>query len=155
MEINSFSEDFRFLSNFYDSPFRYQNVVYPTNEHFYQAMKTVSHSERKRLAAIPSPGRVKREGHKLEIRKDWDSIKIRVMREGLRLKFKEGTTLAEMLKATHPATLIEANHWGDHFWGVSSKTGQGNNWLGNLLMERRAILLGLPEKAESKQGDLQ
>lgn len=143
LKIDNFDEDFRFLSNFWESPFTHDGIVYPSNEHFYQAMKSESRADRKRLAAIMSPGRVKREGRKLTIRKDWESVKIGIMREGLRLKFKEGSDLAEMLKATYPATLIEGNHWGDKFWGVDSKTGQGKNWLGKLLMERRAELLGL------------
>lgn len=137
MKIDNFGSDFEFLSNFYDSPFIHQNIVYPTNEHFYQAMKTLSKKERKRIAALASPGKAKREGKLLEIRKDWESIKINVMREGLSLKFVENSPLAEMLLATEGASLVETNHWGDKFWGVDSKTGQGKNWLGTLLMERR------------------
>lgn len=146
MKIDSFSDEFEFLSNFYDSPFTHDRIVYPSNEHFYQAMKSKSRADRKRLAAEPSPGRVKRMGRKLTLRKDWESVKIDVMREGLTLKFKEGSTLAEMLMATYPATLIEGNTWHDQFWGVDSKTGQGKNWLGKLLMERRSELMKLTEE---------
>ena len=141
MKIDSFKGDFEFLSNFADSVFAHDGIVYPTNEHFYQAMKSDSRNERKRIAALTSPGRAKREGRKLDIRKDWESVKFSVMREGLALKFVEGSLLAEMLKATFPAVLEEGNTWGDRVWGVDSKTGQGKNWLGELLMERRALLL--------------
>lgn len=137
MKINHFVEDFEFLSNFHESPFIHDGIVYPTNEHFYQAMKTLSRKERKRIAALQSAGKAKREGRLLKIRKDWESIKIDVMREGLRLKFAEGSLLAEMLLATEGVSLVEGNHWGDKFWGVDNKTGQGKNWLGKLLMERR------------------
>lgn len=34
--------------------------------------------------------------------------------------------------------LIEGNAWNDTFWGVCN--GVGENWLGQLLMERRAEL---------------
>jgi len=141
MKIDQFNGEFEFLSNFWESPFIHENIVYPTNEHFYQAMKTDSRKERKRLAGLRSAGEAKREGRKLAIRKDWESAKIAVMREGLSRKFVEGSVLAEMLKVTSPATLIEGNHWNDVFWGVSSKTDQGKNWLGKLLMARRAELL--------------
>lgn len=137
MKIEHFKGDFEFLSNFADSPFIHDGIVYPTNEHFYQAMKSNSRKERKRIASLKSPGGAKRAGRALELRKDWESIKINVMREGLRLKFVEGSVLAEMLVATYPASLVEGNHWGDKFWGVDIKTGQGKNWLGKLLMERR------------------
>ena len=140
MKIDSFKGDFEFLSNFSDSPFIHDGIVYPTNEHFYQAMKTMSKKERKRIATLRSPGGAKRAGRALDLRKDWESVKIDVMREGLRLKFAEGSLLAEMLLVTKPATLIEGNHWGDKFWGVDNKTGKGKNWLGKLLMERRSEL---------------
>jgi len=140
MKIDSFTDDFSFLSNFYESPFIHDGIVYATNEHFYQAMKTNSHSERKRIASLKSPGAAKRAGKSLDLRKDWESVKIHVMREGLRLKFAEGSIFAEMLIATEPAILIEGNTWHDQFWGVDNKTGQGKNWLGILLMERRAEL---------------
>lgn len=141
MKIDQFEGDFEFLSNFADSVFTHDGIVFPTNEHFYQAMKSDSRKERKRIAALMSPGKTKREGRKLTIRKDWESVKIAVMRQGLALKFAEGSVLAEMLKATSPVMLEEGNHWNDRFWGVSAKTGQGKNWLGKLLMERRAQLL--------------
>lgn len=137
MKIDNFNGDFEFLSNFADSPFTHDGIVYPTNEHFYQAMKSLSRKERKRIAALHTAGQSKRAGRKLDMRKDWESVKIDVMREGLRLKFAEGSVLADMLVATDPATLVEGNHWGDKFWGVDNKTGQGKNWLGKLLMERR------------------
>lgn len=147
MRIDNFSGDFEFLSNFYDSPFIHDGIVYPTNEHFYQAMKSKSRKERKRIASLRSPGQSKRAGRALELRKDWESIKVDVMRQGLRLKFAEGSILAEMLLATGSTTLIEGNHWGDKFWGVDNKTGKGKNWLGKLLMERRNELRELSTNA--------
>ena len=142
MKIDRFKDDFEFLSNFAESVFTHDGIVYETNEHFYQAMKSDSRKERKRIAALPTPGQTKREGQKLTLRKDWESVKVAVMREGLALKFVDGSVLAEMLKATDPVPLLEGNHWGDRYWGVDSRTGQGKNWLGKLLMERRAELLG-------------
>jgi len=69
MKIDRFDEDFEFLSNFYDSPFIHDGIVYPTNEHFYQAMKTMSRKERKRIAALQSAGKAKREGDCLKSEK--------------------------------------------------------------------------------------
>lgn len=43
-----------------------------------------------------------------------------------------------MLIATGDAILREGNHWGDRFWGVDARTGEGENHLGRLLMELRA-----------------
>lgn len=44
-----------------------------------------------------------------------------------------------MLKLLDTANkpLIEENWWGDKFWGVCETTGEGENWLGRLLMDLR------------------
>lgn len=55
--------------------------------------------------------------------------------------------LVTLLKETGSAILIEGNTWRDRFWGVYN--GQGENWLGRLLMEVRESLGG--PKVEWKQ----
>lgn len=45
-----------------------------------------------------------------------------------------------MLLATGDAVLKEGNTWNDVFWGVSLKTGQGENNLGKILMRVREKL---------------
>ena len=39
--IVEFDGEYEFLSNFYHSPFTHDGITYPTNEHFFQAMKTL------------------------------------------------------------------------------------------------------------------
>jgi hypothetical protein len=55
------------------------------------------------------------------------------------LKFARGSALAKKLVATGDRELVETNEWGDQFWGVCG--GRGENWLGRLLMARRARLM--------------
>ena len=144
MKIDSFKGDFAFLSNFAQCRFVHEGIVFVTNEHFYQSMKTLSVKERRRISLFQTAGETKREGRKLKIREDWESVKVDVMREGLRLKFFTGSILAQMLEATHPATLIEGNWWHDQFWGnctCKKHPKPGKNMLGILLMERRAELM--------------
>ncbi len=140
-KIDRFVDEFAFLSNFYESPFTIGGIVYPTNEHFYQACKTLDRNERKRIASLESPGQAKHAGKQLHLRLDWESVKIDVMREGLKAKFSQSVLMGELLMATYPALLVEGNHWGDTFWGVDLRTNEGENWLGFLLMERRGKLL--------------
>jgi len=143
-KILEFKDEFAFLSNFFHSPFIHSGICYLTNEHFYQAMKTEDIEIRKKIALLQHPGRVKRYGRSLVLRPLWEENKIRVMRQGIKLKFAEDTVLAKMLVATHPLELFEGNYWGDGFWGVDLKKDNiGENWLGKLLMERREYLLGL------------
>lgn len=123
------------LSNFYPSPLVYGGIEYPTVEHAFQASKSLEEHVRRGVAAMPTPGKAKKMGRALVMRMDWESVKIGVMRDLLRVKFHTGTPLAEWLLLTGDAFLEERNTWGDRFWGVD---GTGENWLGSLLMLVRA-----------------
>ena len=136
--IDSFAGDYRFLSNFYPSPMRVDRVLYPTVEHAFQAAKTADAGEKRKIAEANSPGRAKALGRKVKLRKDWESVKVGIMRELVELKFRAHADLAERLLETGEAELIEGNTWNDTFWGVCN--GHGKNHLGKALMEVRAVL---------------
>jgi ribA/ribD-fused uncharacterized protein len=123
-----------FLSNFHPAPVRLDGVEYPTVEHAYQAAKTLDDVERAHVRSAPTPAEAKTRGGQVTMRRDWNDIKVAVMRDLLRQKFADGV-LRERLLATAPHVLIEGNTWGDRFWGVCN--GEGQNWLGRLLMEIR------------------
>lgn len=135
--IDNFDGEYAFLSNFYESPMIIQGIIYPTNEHFFQAMKTLSPSEREKIASAPTPGQAKRLGRQVELRWDWESVKEDVMLTGLRYKFSN-PDLKEKLLATGNEELVEGNWWGDQYWGVCD--GIGKNKLGKLLMKVREEL---------------
>lgn len=97
-------------------------------------MKTLDWRERRRIADMIHPGDAKWAGRRLAIRPDWDAIKTDVMLYPLRLKFKQPALRARLV-STGTAELVEGNRWNDKFWGVCLKTGQGDNWLGRLLMQ--------------------
>lgn len=137
-KIDCFDGEYAFLSNFYESPIEKDGIIYPTNEHFFQAMKTLDNEERKRIAAAETPGKAKRMGRSVKLRPDWEQSKFQIMKEGLALKFLCHKDLAEKLVATGDAQLIEGNWWGDTTWGVCN--GVGKNHLGKLLMEIRGDL---------------
>jgi hypothetical protein len=112
-------------------------VVYPSVENAYQAAKTSPKFRKPFLAC--SAAKSKKLGRTLEIRTDWDSVKVQIMRDLLIQKFGPGTELADKLRDTYPHVLIEGNWWNDQFWGVCR--GVGLNWLGRLLMEIRKDLI--------------
>ena len=132
--ICEFEDKYAFLSNFYPSPILYEGIVYPTNEHFFQAMKTMDQEERKKIAAADTPGQAKRLGRHVQLRADWERIKVDVMRTGLMLKFTDAE-LAQKLIDTGDEELIEGNWWHDTTWGVCN--GVGQNKLGKILMRVR------------------
>ena len=132
--INCFDGEYAFLSNYYNSPITHDGITYPTNEHFFQAMKTLKIDERLAIAAAGTPGKAKRMGRSVTLRSDWETIKSYYMELGLRLKF-QNPDLAAKLIATGDEELIEGNTWGDRIWGVCD--GEGENRLGKLLMKIR------------------
>jgi ribA/ribD-fused uncharacterized protein len=137
--INSFSGEYRWLSNFWPCDVVYCAVIYPSLEHAYQAAKTEDPKERNRIWQTPYPAMAKRIGQRVTVMKDWDKIKLQVMYMLLGRKFAKGTELAQKLIDTNGHELVEGNHWGDTYWGVCA--GEGHNHLGNLLMMQRDFLL--------------
>jgi ribA/ribD-fused uncharacterized protein len=133
-KIESFSGQYRFLSNFFPTPVFFEGLHYPSVEHAFQAAKTLDNDLRIQVMSTSTAGEAKRIGRTLPIRSDWETIKIDIMLTLLREKF-QNSILRQALLATGNAELIEGNWWGDTFWGVCR--GQGENHLGKLLMEVR------------------
>lgn len=138
--ITVFDGDFAFLSNFYYSPIRIGGIDFPTVEHAFQALKTYSIDEQKKIAAAPTPGEAKRMGRRVTLRPDWEEVKEAAMLMCLREKFTI-PKLREKLLETGDTYLVEGTLWHDNEWG-SCHCEQcvnkiGKNKLGNLLMQVR------------------
>ena len=77
---------------------------------------------------------------KKKLRRDWESVKVSVMREALLAKFEQHPQLRELLLSTADAKLVEHTE-RDDYWGDGGN-GSGRNMLGQLLMEVRRRLGG-------------
>jgi ribA/ribD-fused uncharacterized protein len=162
------ANEYRFLSNFYvGAPLRYRARTYASGEHMFQAFKARTPEDHDMINAGATPGEAKANGrHYLRLRPDWEWVKFDVMRVVLRTKFAPGREEYALLAATGDALLVEGTAWGDRVWGVDLKAGRkhwedtdarhpggtprnwepgepwqsspGRNWLGVLLMARRA-----------------
>lgn len=139
--INRFDGDYRWLSNFYSAPTMYEGVLYTTSEHAYQAAKF--HPNLRDPFQHGTAGQAKRLGRRPGKREDWDTVKVGIMLEILRDKFRRNVFLGQRLIGTGGAELIEGNTWGDTFWGVCRGTGE--NWLGRVLMTVRQELVENPQ----------
>lgn len=115
--INSFKDKYRFLSNFYilENPIVWEGIKYPTNEHFYQAMKTENDFIRAKISLCSTPGKSKKEGNKVQLRNDWEEVKDTVMEIGLWLKFLSNRRLLKRLLLTKTKELTEGNYWHDNY----------------------------------------
>lgn len=132
--IDSFRGEFAFLSNFYPSTLWYKGEKYPSVEHAYQAAKAGDESTKRMIREAKTPAVAKKLGYSCQLPFDWDTMKLTIMEEIVREKFKN-PLLREMLLATDSTELIEGNTWNDKFWGVCR--GVGQNMLGRILMKIR------------------
>lgn len=141
--VSGFFNEHRFLSNFHLEPVSFEGRVYPATENAYQAAKSLDDTIRERFVRI-SPkeakalGRGPERGGIVVMRPDWDDVRVDVMRAVTKEKYKPGSALSQRLLDTGDAVLVEENWWNDKFYGVCR--GVGENWLGRILMDRRAEL---------------
>lgn len=129
--IDSFSGEYRWLSNFYIEP----DGTHVEGE--YQQAKCRDSEERAAFVGLP-PWRAKKLGKRVALRADWEQVKYHVMEVLVWRKFADHAELREKLLATGGARLVEGNYWGDQVWGQCR--GKGTNWLGEILMTVRKEL---------------
>ncbi len=133
--INSFRGKYSFLSNFYDSPLEYDGLCYRNSEAAFQSQKTLKNREQ---FCNLSPSDAKKLGRRVQLRNDWENVKLEVMYNVVKAKFSQNEYLKDMLLATGQEYLEEGNNWGDKFWGTCN--GVGENMLGKILMRVREEL---------------
>lgn len=132
-------EQYRFLSNFYDARVEYGGLAFGSNEAAFQAQKCMTEEEKVQFTEY-GPGKSKGVGRRVQLRPDWEKVKVGIMEEIVRAKFTQHPELAARLLATGEKALVEGNTWGDTCWGVDLRTGQGENHLGRILMKVREEL---------------
>ena len=136
-KIDSVRDEYFSLINFYAAPVFYDGLIYQNNEAAFQAQKCIEKKDRETFTTM-NPSEAKHAGRKVDLRKDWEKVKVSLMAEIVRAKFEQNPELADKLLATGEAYLEEGNTWGDRIWGTVN--GQGANRLGIILMETREEL---------------
>ena len=161
----AFKGDKRYLSNMYPCEiifdekyakhypeFEFDNQIYGSSEHLYQALKSKNKNWHKIIRDLENPKDTKKLAHKklskyykeqdsyniFKIRDDWDNVKIRAMQLAVMLKFTQNKNLREKLIKEN-GYIEEKNDWNDTFWGTYNGIGQNN--LGKILMEFREVSL--------------
>lgn len=134
--IDRFDGQYRFLSNFYETPLLFRGLVFENAEAAFHSQKCPQRAkEFQGLNASQS----KRLGRQVEMRPDWDKVRDQVMYEVVSEKFSQNSKIRERLIATGEAMLVEGNTWNDRYWGVCN--GIGQNKLGKILMRVRSELM--------------
>src|SRR5579863_3908673 len=105
MAIETFSGDYRFLSNFFPCRVEWEGLGYPSVEHAYQAAKSTDLGARMRIQAALKPGDAKRAGNNVQLRPGWEGMKLEVMEALLRFKFVD-PWLRDKLLATGDQELV-------------------------------------------------
>ncbi|KAG9030064.1 hypothetical protein FRB95_004598 [Tulasnella sp. JGI-2019a] len=127
-------------SSFHDVEF--EQKLYPTAEHLFQALKFLEHqpdlAEQVRKVST-RPADAFAEAHRLKqhVRSDWNDINIAMMDYVLRLKFMQHADVREELLFTGNAHLFHIT--SNPFWGIGPN-GEGRNELGLALMRLRTDL---------------
>lgn len=127
------------FSNFSRHPVTIGKKKYRTTEHFYQAQKFVKTDSlhANKIAKAPRPREAADMGRdrSKKLRKDWESVKVGIMRQALRAKAAQNPSVKELLLSTGDSKIVEDSP-KDWYWGCGSD-GKGKNMLGRLWMEVR------------------
>lgn len=128
------------FSNFAHYPISLDGKSWPTNEHYFQAMKFEGTEHEHEIRNAKRPNDAARMGRQRSrpLRKDWESVKDDIMRKAVWAKFATHDDLKALLLGTGDEELIE-NAPGDYYWGCG-QDGSGKNMLGRILMETRERL---------------
>ena len=132
-------EPYYAFTNFYPAPIIVDGKQWPTTEHYFQAQKfigtlfaeVIRNFQRPQEAFDLSRNPAVSRWH----RKDWEEVKVDIMRKALLAKFTQHRDLRQLLLITKDYMLIEHTP-NDKFWGDGGD-GNGQNKLGMLLMEIR------------------
>jgi hypothetical protein len=130
--ILEFKDEFRWLSNFWPCKVIFEGLEFNSVEAAYVAAKTKDINLREVIRRLKTAGECKRFGRSIDLRHDWNDVRLEVMTNLIRQKFASGGELADKLVSTGRAEIIEGNSWNDTFWGVCR--GRGENNLGKIIM---------------------
>lgn len=136
----SVGDEFGAFSNFAPYPIVLDGVLWPTTEHYFQAQKFEDKTYRAKIRMANSPMIAARLGRdrKQKLRRDWEAVKVGVMREAVTAKFTQHEDLRTLLLSTGDAKIVEHTE-NDDYWGDGGD-GSGKNMLGRILMQVRELL---------------
>ena len=156
-QVFFYEQEFYVFSNFSSFAIIFDNRLFPTSEHAYHYMKFSNEGD----AFMPEPGinvgiRMQMQSiiltapsahnafelgqnNKQHRRKDWDDVKVSIMKQILEAKVTQHPYVMKKLIQSGDRELIE-DSWRDDYWGWGPNK-DGQNKLGKIWMELRKELL--------------
>jgi len=136
----SVADDYGEFSNFAQYPIKVKGKIWPTSEHYFQAMKFDSQSDQAEIRKAKTPMEAAKKGRdrKRKLRRNWESSKDNIMREAVFEKFSQHEKLKQLLLSTGSSKIVEHTD-KDNYW-ADGGDGRGKNKLGIILMEVRERL---------------
>ena len=92
MKIDHFRGEYAFLSNFWEVPVTYKGLTYGSNEAAFQAQKCMTEEEKQSFTEM-RPAKSKKAGRQVQLRPDWEEVKVSIMEEIVRAKFTQNEDL--------------------------------------------------------------
>ena len=134
------NDEYGEFSNFSKYGVELDGLWWKTTEHYFQAQKFKEKKDQEAVRRANSPMLAARMGRdrKRKLRRDWESVKVNVMREAVLAKFTQHDDLRELLLSTGDAKIVEHTE-RDDYWGDGGD-GRGKNMLGRILMDVREKL---------------
>lgn len=134
------TEEYSEFSNFAPYGVELEDEWWPTVEHYFQAQKFLDEAYRLKIRRAFKPKDASNLGRtrKVQLRKDWETIKDEVMLTAVRKKFVTHPRPKKLLLSTGTKEIVE-NAPMDAYWGCGYD-GQGLNKLGQILMTVRTEL---------------
>lgn len=130
-----------------DFPLTYLDVVWPSSEALYQALRFPGlHEVKEEIRLAPNSMAAKRKAYEYinQTRADWDDVKVGLMEMVLRLKLEQHkATFRILFGQTFELPIVEKS-FGDDFWGArpdGSGYLNGANKLGLLWMLLRQEMI--------------
>lgn len=137
--IYFYPPEYYVFDNFSSFQVEYKGKIYPTSEHAYQSSKFVKTdkelAERIRNAKSAHEAFKLAEANKDKKEKNWDDIKLKVMKEILICKVTQHEYVMKKLLQSGDREIVE-DSWRDSYWGWGEEK-KGSNMLGKLWMEVR------------------
>ena len=129
------------LSSFAYSPFELDGAIWPSVEHYFQAMKFTDPVQQANIREAKNPRQARKTGRSRlkKIRGDWKTTKQAFMTRAIYTKCRSYPEIAKQLIDSHPNQIIENSQY-DYFWGCGQDR-RGQNYYGKILMAVRDKLM--------------